>query len=53
MTDHLRNAVNHEYDDDGDRLAEFFELMAAEAPVLFGYFNRLHAHCASAYGISQ
>ncbi len=47
----LRNAVNHEYEDDGDRLAEFFELMATEAPVLFGYFGRLQAHCASAYGI--
>lgn len=49
----LRNAVNHEYEDDGTRLAEFFELMANEAPALFEYFSRLQAHCASAYGISQ
>ena len=49
----LRNAVNHEYEDDSTRLAEFFELMAKEAPALFGYFNQLQAHCASAYGISQ
>ena len=46
----LRNAVNHEYEDDGARLAEFFALMAGEAPALFGYFTRLQAHCASAYG---
>ena len=49
----LRSAVNHEYEDDGTRLAEFFELMAKEAPALFGYFRHLQAHCASAYGISQ
>ena len=49
----LRNAVNHEYEDDGGRLAEFFELMATEVHALFGYFSRLQAHCASAYGISQ
>lgn len=45
----LRNAVNHEYEDDGARLAEFFELMVGETPTLFGYFTRLHAHCTSTY----
>ena len=45
----LRNAVNHEYEDDGTRLAEFFELMVREAPTLVGYFTRLQAHCASTY----
>ncbi len=49
----LRNAVNHEYEDDGTRLAKFFELMTQEAPALFGYFDHLQAHCASAYGLSQ
>lgn len=47
----LRNAVNHEYEDDTARLAEFFGLMARETPVLFGYFDRLLDHCASAYGL--
>ena len=45
----LRNAVNHEYEDDGTRLAEFFELMVSEAPILVGYFARLEAHCESTY----
>jgi len=45
----LRNAVNHEYEDDGARLAELFELMVSETPTLAGYFMRLQAHCASAY----
>lgn len=47
----LRNAINHEYEDDTARLAEFFGLMASETPVLFGYLDRLRAHCASAYGL--
>ena len=45
----LRNAVNHEYEDDGTCLAEFFELMAGETPTLIGYFARLQAHCESTY----
>ena len=47
----LRNAVNHEYEDDMARIAEFFSLMSRETPTLFGYFDRLSAHCASAYGL--
>ena len=46
----LRNAVNHEYEDDGARLAEFFELMVGETPALFECFARLNAHCTSTYG---
>lgn len=47
----LRNAVNHEYEDDAARLAEFFELMTKETPALFDYFDRLKDHCAKEYGI--
>ena len=47
-----RNAVNHEYEDDGARLAEFFELMVGETPTLFKYFTRLHAHCTSTYSLA-
>ena len=47
----LRKAVNHEYEDDTARLAEFFELMTKEAPVLFEFFRRLREHCVTAYGI--
>jgi hypothetical protein len=47
----LRNAVNHEYEDDSLRLAEFFELLVAQTPVLFDYLNRLTSYCAKAYGL--
>ena len=47
----LRNAVNHEYDDDSARLAEFFDQLATETPVLFGYLKRLKEFCAKHYGI--
>lgn len=47
----LRNAVNHEYEDNTARLTEFFELMTKETPVLFDCFSRLQVHCVNAYGI--
>ena len=47
----LRNAVNPEDGVDAARLAELFDLMSRETPVLFGYFDHLLAHCASAYGL--
>ena len=48
----LRNAVNHEYEDDGARLAEFFALMVGETPTLFEWCARLNAHCISTYGLA-
>ena len=47
----LRNAVNHDYADDSIRLAEFFDLLMAEVPVLFGYLSRLKEFCANSYFI--
>ena len=47
----LRNAVNHHYEDDTERMAEFFAQLAKETPVLLGYLRLLRAHCFSAYGI--
>lgn len=47
----LRNAVNHEYEDDTARLAEFFELLVKETPALFDYHARLQAFCAGTYPI--
>ena len=47
----LRNAVNHEYEDDSLRLAEFFELLVVQTPVLFDYLSRLSGYCAKAYGL--
>ena len=48
----LRNAVHHEYEDDGARLAEFFALMVGETPALFEWCARLNAHCISTYGVA-
>ena len=48
----LRNAVNHESEDDGARLAEFFALMVGETPALFEWCARLNAHCISTYGVA-
>lgn len=45
----LRNAVNHEYEDNPARLAEFFKLLVAETPVLLEYAQRLMAYCRKHY----
>lgn len=45
----LRNAVNHEYEDNPLRLAEFFRLVTEETPTLMGYAERLVAHCRKHY----
>lgn len=41
----LRNAINHEYEDNPARLSEFFFLLTEETPVLLGYAKRLTAYC--------
>ena len=46
----LRNAVNHVYGDDIERLTGFFTQLAKETPVLFEYCSRLQKHCVSADG---
>lgn len=47
----LRNAVNHEYEEDADRLTQFFTEMVKATPELLEYFQRLLDFCAKAYGI--
>lgn len=47
----LRNAINHEYEDDSSRLGEFFRLLIAQTPALLGYFDRLRNYCATTYGL--
>ena len=47
----LRNAVNHDYADDSIRLAEFFDLLMVESPVLFGLLSRRKEFCAKNYFI--
>lgn len=45
----LRNAVNHEYEDNPVRLSEFFGLLADEAPALLEYARRLVRYCREHY----
>ena len=46
----LRNAVNRDYEDNTERLAEFFLQLTKETPVLSGYFRQIEEYCVSAYG---
>lgn len=47
----LRNVVNHEYEEDTDRLGRFFFETLAATPELFECFQRLLNFCADAYGV--
>jgi hypothetical protein len=47
----IRYAINHEYEEDGLRLSEFFEAMVETAPELFSNHEKLVAFCKDAYGI--
>jgi hypothetical protein len=45
----LRNAINHEYEENPERLTEFFSQLAAETATLMGYAERLISHCQKYY----
>lgn len=45
----LRNAVNHEYEDDPKVLHAFFEAMLASAPELLRWHDQLLAFCSKTY----
>jgi hypothetical protein len=47
----LRNAINHEYEDDAERLAQFFLEMLQATPESLDYFQRLLTFCSDAYGV--
>ena len=47
----LRNAVNHEYEEDADRLTQFFTEIVKATPELFDDHQRLLDFCAKAYAI--
>lgn len=49
----LRNAVNHEYEDNPLKLGEFFAELTDVTPVLFGYFQHLQNFCEQTYGIGR
>lgn len=49
----LRNAVNHEYEENPDRVSEFFSLLIEETPNLMEYHRKLVEFCRQAYGLTQ
>ncbi len=49
----LRNSVNHEYEEDPDRLSLSFQRLTTETPTLLGYLERLENFCKSNYGYAH
>jgi uncharacterized protein YutE (UPF0331/DUF86 family) len=45
----LRNAVNHEYEENSERLSEFFQELVQSTPLLFQYFDQLVKFCDETY----
>lgn len=45
----LRNAVNHEYEEQSARLSEFFLELVRATPTLFTWFDRIEAFCRATY----
>ncbi len=45
----LRNAVNHEYEENTQRLSEFFLALTQATPELFDWFGRSIAFCKATY----
>ena len=46
----LHNAVNHEYEENTERLSEFFVELAKVAPELFATRERMLKFCEATYG---
>lgn len=49
MIRELRNAVNHEYEENEERLSEFFSELTQAAPQLFAYHDKLVKFCEDNY----
>lgn len=45
----LRNAINHEYEENSGRLSEFFEELARATPQLFCWYENLAKFCHRTY----
>lgn len=45
----LRNAVNHEYEENTERLSEFFQELTQATPALFLWLGRIEVFCESTY----
>ena len=48
----IRNAVNHEYEEDTVRLTQFFTEMLKATPELYASHQKLVAFCHEAYGVN-
>lgn len=46
----LRNAVNHEYEENSERLSEFFQELTRAAPILNLWLDRIERFCDLTYG---
>jgi hypothetical protein len=53
MIREIRNAVNHEYEEDADRLTQFFTEMFSATPELMACHEKLVAFCNDAYGLGS
>lgn len=49
MIRELRNAVNHDYEENEQRLSEFFMALTKAAPELYAWFNCIIEFCESSY----
>jgi hypothetical protein len=47
----LRNAINHEYEKNSERLSQFFLELAQATPDLFHWHQRLNNFCHETYGL--
>jgi len=45
----LRNAVNHEYEENTERLSEFFQELTQATPALYLWLGRIVVFCESTY----
>ena len=52
MIREIRNAINHEYEEDSTRLTQFFTEMLKATPELYTIHQKLVAFCYEAYGIN-
>lgn len=52
MIREIRNAINHEYEEDSARLTQFFTEMLKATPELYTSHQKLVAFCYEAYGIN-
>ncbi|NTU54384.1 MAG: hypothetical protein HGA97_11965 [Chlorobiaceae bacterium] len=53
MIREIRNAVNHEYEEDAERFSLFFTEMFKATPELFACHDKLVSFCAEAYGLGS